>query len=100
MERAYTYANQSTLSDMFGKYEPSSWVAKLEGAPVSVEDYILFDVAYSMLEADKDRDGASIPGSKQEKVIDYLEDMSGLTDDERAFLFDMKYPDSKNNPFD
>lgn len=100
VERAYTYANQSTLSDMFGKYEPSSWVAKLEDAPVSVEDYILFDVAYSMLEADKDRDGESIPGSKQEKVIDYLEDMSGLTDDERAFLFDMKYPDSKNNPFD
>lgn len=52
---------------------------------------------YQNTSSEKDSRGNSIPGSKQEKVIDFMNGMA-LTDDEWNYLWDMFYTSDKNNP--
>ena len=52
---------------------------------------------YQNTSSEKDSSGNSIPGSKQEKVIDFMNGMD-LTDDEWNYLWDMFYTSDKNNP--
>ena len=78
------------------------------GAPI-VQDYDygdipLADVAefnsiYSSASSDKDADGNTIPGSKQDKVIAGIESIEGLTDEQRSELFRSVYDSDKNNPW-
>ena len=78
------------------------------GAPI-VQDYDygdipLADVAefnsiYSSASSDKDADGNTIPGSKQDKVIAGIESIEGLTDEQRSELFHSVYDSDKNNPW-
>ena len=78
------------------------------GAPI-VQDYDygdipLADVAefnsiYSAATSDKDEDGNTIPGSKQDKVIAGIESIEGLTDKQRSELFRSVYDSDKNNPW-
>ena len=103
-DKAEDYAYAVTMQKLDPDYNlPNSynWVEKAQaGASVGLtpDEYILFDLAYSMLESDKDKDGNSISGSKQEKVIQALEEMN-LTDKERSYLFGTKYSSDKNNPW-
>ncbi|QUO37956.1 strawberry notch family protein [Dysosmobacter sp. Marseille-Q4140] len=78
------------------------------GAPI-VQDYDygdipLADVAefnsiYSSASSDKDADGNTIPGSKQDKVIAGIASIEGLTDEQRSELFRSVYDSDKNNPW-
>lgn len=54
---------------------------------------IVYEAAYSAVTSDDN-------GTKQEKVIDALEDMYWLTDAERDALFSSTYESKRNNPFD
>ena len=90
------------------KEQATNRVLRRIGAPV-VEDYDygnipLADVAefnniYGNATSDKDEDGNTIPGSKQDKVIAGLEAMDGLTDSQRSELFRSVYDSDKNNPW-
>lgn len=90
------------------KEQATNRVLRRIGAPV-VEDYDygnipLADVAefnsiYGNATSDKDEDGDTIPGSKQDKVIAGLEAMDGLTDSQRSELFRSVYDSDKNNPW-
>jgi hypothetical protein len=40
-----------------------------------------------------------VGGSKRERVIDALDDMSWLTDREKEYLFGTCYSSDKNNPY-
>ena len=72
-----------------------SWITKADsvaGAGVSVSEYILYQVAMGMAQED---------GSlKQAEVIEELKRMTWLSNGERAALFAVRYPGSKNNPFE
>ena len=67
---------------------------------LSVGDVARFEAAYSQAKGEIDEDtGETIPGTKQEEVIEALENMSWLTDEERDYLFSTKYTSDKNNPW-
>ena len=48
--------------------------------------------------ADKDKNGKTIKNSKQDKIKKILQDMDA-TDEEKAYLFNSEYENSKNNPW-
>lgn len=95
---AYAYATE--MKEQNPSYAlPSTydWVEKADaGASVglSPDEYILFDLAYNMLKSDEEDGGQT----KQDKVIDLLEDMN-LSNSERSYLFGTKYKSDKNNPW-
>lgn len=60
---------------------------------------VLYEIAYGVAESDLDEDGKTIPGSKQEKVIEAIDDMSWLSEEQKSWLFRSKYPSDKNNPW-
>ena len=95
---AYAYAKQMEKENPdFDLPDSYNWVEKADaGASVGLtaDEYILFDLAYSMLKSDEKEGGLS----KQEKVIDLLEDMD-LSNSERSYLFGTKYESDKNNPW-
>lgn len=95
---AYAYAKQMGEENPdFDLPDSYNWVEKADaGASVGLtaDEYILFDLAYSMLKSDEKEGGLS----KQEKVIDLLEDMD-LSNSERSYLFGTKYESDKNNPW-
>ena len=55
---------------------------------LDAETYLEFKAATSDMTADKDSEGNSIPGTKKEKVIDYMNTM-GLTQDEYDALLEI-----------
>lgn len=65
---------------------------------VELGDIAYFESLYDNTTSDKDKGGNTIAGSKQEKVIQILEDMD-LTDAQRSYLFGTKYSSDKNNPW-
>lgn len=95
---AYAYAKQMEKENPdFDLPDSYNWVQKADaGASVGLtaDEYILFDLAYNMLKSDEKEGGLS----KQEKVIDLLEDMD-LSNSERSYLFGTKYESDKNNPW-
>lgn len=95
---AYAYAKQIEEENPdFDLPDSYNWVEKADaGASVGLtaDEYILFDLAYSMLKSDEKEGGQT----KQEKAIDLLESMN-ISDKERSYLFGTKYTSDKNNPW-
>lgn len=74
-------------------------VADYDYGTISPADVAEFNSIYSNAISDKDEDGDTIPGSKQEKVIAGIESIEGLTDEQRSLLFQSVYDSDKNNPW-
>ncbi len=74
-------------------------VADYDYGSISPADVAEFNSIYSNATSDKDEDGDTISGSKQEKVIAGIESIEGLTDEQRSLLFQSVYDSDKNNPW-
>ena len=74
-------------------------MADYDYGSISPADVAEFNSIYSNATSDKDEDGDTIPGSKQEKVIAGIESIEGLTDEQRSLLFQSVYDSDKNNPW-
>lgn len=97
LKAAYDLADKSTLEDHSdGQYEISSkWMAQADDAEaqgIEPWEYVLFHTAYNEMEGTKDADGKTVKGeAKSDHVREWLEDFSGLTDEQRAFLWGTVY---------
>ena len=65
---------------------------------VDMGTYIEFLNKTNGVKADKDKNGKTIKNSKQDKIKKILQDMDA-TDEEKAYLFNSEYENSKNNPW-
>ena len=104
MDKVEAYSYAVTMHQQYPDYELGKsydWVEKVQnGSSVGLtpDEYILFDFAYNnVITSDKDENGNSIPGSKQDKIIDFMEGMN-LTDEEWNYLWHSVYTSDKNNP--
>lgn len=97
LKAAYDLADKSALADHSdGQYEVSTkWMAQADDAEaqgIEPWEYVLFHTAYSEMEGTKDADGKTVKGeAKSDHVREWLEDFSGLTDEQRAFLWGTVY---------
>lgn len=123
-EKADAVKDVYKYADAVGKvavsdYKPDGWVAKVmngaekvgigseegvwlepaESVGLEPWEYIIYNIAYDMAESELDEDGKTIPGSKQEKVIEAIDDMSWLSPEQKSWLFRSKYSSDKNNPW-
>ena len=79
-----------------GKDDLAKWES-LGRDTVSAEKVLQAAYKFDTLESDKDANGKSISGSKQQKYIDYL-DSTGMSEKEKRTLFLMRYTE-KNCPY-
>ena len=97
LRAAYDLADKSALADHSdGQYEVSTkWMAQADDAEaqgIEPWEYVLFHTAYNEMEGTKDADGKTVKGeAKSDHVREWLEDFSGLTDEQRAFLWGTVY---------
>ena len=97
LKAAYDLADKSALADYSdGQYEVSTkWMAQADDAEaqgIEPWEYVLFHTAYNEMEGTKDADGKTVKGeAKSDHVREWLEDFSGLTDEQRAFLWGTVY---------
>lgn len=97
LKTAYDLADKSALADHSdGQYEVSTkWMAQADDAEaqgIEPWEYVLFHTAYNEMEGTKDADGKTVKGeAKSDHVREWLEDFSGLTDEQRAFLWGTVY---------
>lgn len=97
LKAAYDLADKSALADHSdGQYEVSTkWMAQADDAEaqgIELWEYVLFHTAYNEMEGTKDADGKTVKGeAKSDHVREWLEDFSGLTDEQRAFLWGTVY---------
>lgn len=97
LKAAYDLADKSALADHSdGQYEFSTkWMAQADDAEaqgIEPWEYVLFHTAYNEMEGTKDADGKTVKGeAKSDHVREWLEDFSGLTDEQRAFLWGTVY---------
>lgn len=97
LKAAYDLADKSALADHSdGHYEVSTkWMAQADDAEaqgIEPWEYVLFHTAYNEMEGTKDADGKTVKGeAKSDHVREWLEDFSGLTDEQRAFLWGTVY---------
>lgn len=97
LKAAYDLADKSALEDHSdGQYEINSkWMAQADDAEaqgIEPWEYVLFHTAYNEMEGTKDADGKTVKGeAKSDHVREWLEDFSGLTDEQRAFLWGTVY---------
>ena len=97
LKAAYDLADKSALADHSdGQYEVSTkWMAQADDAEargIEPWEYVLFHTAYNETEGTKDADGMTVKGeAKSDHVREWLEDFSGLTDEQRAFLWGTVY---------
>lgn len=97
LKAAYDLADKSALADHSdGQYEVSTkWMAQADDAEaqgIEPWEYVLFHTAYNEMEGTKDADGKTVKGeAKSDHVREWLEDFSGLTDEQRAFLWGIVY---------
>lgn len=97
LKAAYDLADKSALADHSdGQYEVSTkWMAQADDAEaqgIEPWEYVLFHTAYNEMEGTKDADGKTVEGeAKSDHVREWLEDFSGLTDEQRAFLWGTVY---------
>lgn len=97
LKAAYDLADKSALVDHSdGQYEVSTkWMAQADDAEaqgIEPWEYVLFHTAYNEMEGTKDADGKTVKGeAKSDHVREWLEDFSGLTDEQRAFLWGTVY---------
>ena len=69
----------------------------LDTGTLDLGEIAYFNSVYNNTGSDKDENGNSIPGSKQDKIIDFMEGMN-LTDEEWNYLWHSVYTSDKNNP--
>ena len=69
----------------------------LDTGTLDLGEIAYFNSVYNNTGSDKDENGNSIPGSKQDKIIDFMEGMN-LTDEEWNYLWNSVGYSSKNNP--
>ena len=97
LKAAYDLADKSALADHSdGQYEVSTkWMAQADDAEaqgIEPWEYVLFHTAYNEMEGTKEADGKTVKGeAKSDHVREWLEDFSGLTDEQRAFLWGTVY---------
>ena len=97
LKAAYDLADKSALADHSdGQYEVrTKWMAQTDDAEaqgIEPWEYVLFHAAYNEMEGTKDADGKTVKGeAKSDHVREWLEDFSGLTDEQRAFLWGTVY---------
>jgi hypothetical protein len=97
LKAAYDLADKSALADHSdGQYEVSTkWMAQADDAEaqgIEPWEYVLFHTAYNEMEGTRDADGKTVKGeAKSDHVREWLEDFSGLTDEQRAFLWGTVY---------
>lgn len=97
LKAAYDLADKSALADHSdGQYEVSTkWMAQADDAEaqgIEPWEYVLFHTAYNEMEGTKDADGKTVKGeAKSDHVREWLEDFSGLTDEQLAFLWGTVY---------
>lgn len=97
LKAAYDLADKSALADHSdGQYEVGTkWMAQADDAEaqgIEPWEYVLFHTAYNAMEGTKDADGKTVKGeAKSDHVREWLEDFSGLTDEQRAFLWGTVY---------
>ena len=97
LKAAYDLADKSALADHSdGQYEVrTKWMAQTDDAEaqgIEPWEYVLFHTAYNEMEGTKDADGKTVKGeAKSDRVREWLEDFSGLTDEQRAFLWGTVY---------
>ena len=97
LKAAYDLADKSALADHSdGQYEVSTkWMAQADDAEaqgIEPWEYVLFHTAYNEMEGTKNADGKTVKGeAKSDHVREWLEDFSGLTDEQRAFLWGTVY---------
>ena len=97
LKAAYDLADKSALADHSdGQYEVSTkWMAQADDAEaqgIEPWEYVLFHTAYNEMQGTKDADGKTVKGeAKSDHVREWLEDFSGLTDEQRAFLWGTVY---------
>lgn len=97
LKAAYDLADKSALAEHSdGQYEVSTkWMAQADDAEaqgIEPWEYVLFHTAYNEMEGTKDADGKTVKGeAKSDHVREWLEDFSGLTDEQRAFLWGTVY---------
>lgn len=97
LKAAYDLADKSALADHSdGQYEVSTkWMAQADDAEaqgIEPWEYVLFHTAYNEMEGTKGTDGKTVKGeAKSDHVREWLEDFSGLTDEQRAFLWGTVY---------
>lgn len=97
LKAAYDLADKSALADHSdGQYEVSTkWMAQADDAEaqgIEPWEYVQFHSAYNEMEGTKDADGKTVKGeAKSDHVREWLEDFSGLTDEQRAFLWGTVY---------
>lgn len=97
LKAAYDLADKSALADHSdGQYEVSTkWMAQADDAEaqgIEPWEHVLFHTAYNEMEGTKDADGKTVKGeAKSDHVREWLEDFSGLTDEQRAFLWGTVY---------
>ena len=97
LKAAYDLADKSALADHSdGQYEVSTkWMAQADDAEaqgIEPWEYVLFHTAYNEMEGTKDADGKTVKGEdKSDHVREWLEEFSGLTDEQRAFLWGTVY---------
>lgn len=95
LSKMYGYANykakrsvaEDYTSDTYAQYEEA------EKKGLSPAEYYDYDTDTNAMTADRDKDGDPIPGSKKQKVIDYIEDLHYP-----AFIKDWMY--LENYPMD
>ena len=97
LKAAYDLADKSALADHSdGQYEVGTkWMTQADDAEaqgIELWEYVLFHTAYNEMEGTKDADGKTVKGeAKSDHVREWLEDFSGLTDEQRAFLWGTVY---------
>lgn len=69
---------------------------ELEG--IQAKEYQTFTKEVGQIEADRDKDGKAITGSKQKKIIDYIDSLD-LSREQKSALFHTQYESDKNNPW-
>lgn len=89
IKRVYDYAGAIAKSKV-SAYKVDGWVEKAQRAEqrgIPIDQYFLYVDAIGNMEADKDRNGESIPGTKKEKIVAYIQDMN-ISDEQKKLLLE------------
>ena len=88
----YAYANYKAKKAVVPIYKNDTYdkYAEAEKQGISPAEYAAYRFATNDMEADKDKDGKSISGSKKEKEIDYIDSLN-LSATEKDWLFLLNY---------
>lgn len=91
VKKVYEYANAVGKAAV-SSYKPDGWVAKAiktsKATGVKAEQYVTLYLAQKSIESLKDADGETIDNSKSLLIMQMLYNTKGLTDKQRAALFE------------